>query len=57
MIGRTLAHYHITAAIGAGLLPIPGKRALTLMARPLLPFDHDLSWKRWDLSFGDLELL
>jgi GNAT superfamily N-acetyltransferase len=44
-------------AIRAGLLPIPGKHPLTLMARPLRPIDHDLSWSRWDLSFGDLELL
>jgi hypothetical protein len=44
-------------ALGAGLLPIPGKRALTLMARPLRPMEHDFSWRQWDLSFGDLELL
>lgn len=44
-------------AVSAGLVPIPGKRALTLMARSLRPSDHDLSWSQWDLSFGDLELL
>lgn len=44
-------------AIRAGLMPIPGKRALTLMARPLRRLDQDLSWSRWDFSFGDLELL
>lgn len=44
-------------ALRAGLLPIPGRPALTLMARPLRPIDDDLSWSRWDLSFGDLELL
>jgi GNAT superfamily N-acetyltransferase len=44
-------------ALRAGLAPIPGKRALTLMARPLRELEHDLSWRSWDLSFGDLELL
>lgn len=46
------------AAIAGGVLPVPGLRSLTLMARPLrdLPLDvFDLS--NWDISLGDLELL
>lgn len=42
----------------AGLLPVPGVKALTLMARPLrsLPMDV-LSFDAWDIALGDLELL
>ena len=47
-----------SAALRAGMLPIPRLTTLTLFCRPLrdLDFDvHDLG--RWDLTFGDLELL
>lgn len=46
------------AALRSGLIPVPGTRALTLVARPLrqLPVDvFDLG--AWDLALGDLELL
>ena len=46
------------AAIGAGLLPVPGVTALTLFARPLRQLATDVTQlNRWDLSLGDLELL
>jgi len=47
-----------SAAIRGGLIPVPGVRALTLMARPLrdLPVDV-LDLSNWDISLGDLELL
>ena len=44
-------------ALRSGLLPIPGVKALTLMARPLRLLPIDLGWRNWDLSLGDLELL
>jgi len=46
------------AAILAGMVPVPGVRSLTLVARPLreLPMDvFDLA--NWDLAMSDLELL
>jgi GNAT superfamily N-acetyltransferase len=46
------------AALLAGLIPLPGVRSLTLVARPLreLPIDvFDLA--NWDLAMSDLELL
>ena len=39
------------------MIPVPGLRALTLMARPLRDLSVDLAWKNWDFSLGDLELL
>jgi GNAT superfamily N-acetyltransferase len=44
-------------AIRSGMLPVPGLKALTLMARPLRDLPVDLAWKNWDFSIGDLELL
>jgi len=44
-------------AIRSGMLPVPGLKALTLMARPLRELPVDLAWKNWDFSIGDLELL
>ncbi len=44
--------------VRGGLIPVPGVRALTLMARPLrdLPVDvYDID--AWDIALGDLELL
>ncbi|CAN5238757.1 hypothetical protein BH18ACT5_BH18ACT5_10110 [soil metagenome] len=46
-------------AISAGMLPVPGVTALTLVARPLR---DELAWAgadlgRWDLTLSDLELL
>jgi GNAT superfamily N-acetyltransferase len=42
----------------AGLMPVPGVRALTLMARPLKDFEFDVrSMSAWDLALSDLELL
>jgi len=46
------------AALLAGMVPLPGVRALTMVARPLreLPIDvFDLT--NWDLAMSDLELL
>jgi hypothetical protein len=44
--------------IRGGLLPVPGVRALTLMARPLRPLPLDvLAMEAWDIALGDLELL
>ena len=46
------------AALRAGLLPVPGVRALTLVARPLRPLSVDTSeLASWDLALSDLELL
>ena len=46
------------AAIRGGLIPIPGVRALTLVARPLVDLDFDvLRFSNWDLALSDLELL
>ena len=46
------------AAVGAGLIPVPGVKPLTLMARPLADLDVDvLDMSSWDLAVGDLELL
>lgn len=46
------------AAIGGGMWPVPGKRALTLVAHPLraLPLDV-VNPASWDLALSDLELL
>ena len=44
-------------AIRSGLIPVPGMKALTLMARPLRELPVDLAWENWDFSIGDLELL
>lgn len=44
-------------ALRSGMIPVPGLRALTLMARPLRELPVDLAWKNWDFSLGDLELL
>lgn len=44
-------------AIRGGMLPVPGLKALTLMARPLRDLPVDLAWENWDFSIGDLELL
>ena len=47
-----------SAAIRAGILPVPGRTALTLMCRPLrslLPPVENLA--AWDLGLSDLELL
>jgi len=42
----------------AGLMPIPGMSALTLVARPLRPLPIDVaSLDSWDIGLGDLELL
>lgn len=47
-----------TAAMRAGLLPVPGATALTLFARPLKDLAIDVTrLARWDLSLGDLELV
>jgi GNAT superfamily N-acetyltransferase len=43
--------------VRSGLLPVPRYSALRLVARPLRELESDLSWARWDLSLGDLELL
>jgi GNAT superfamily N-acetyltransferase len=46
------------AAMRAGLLPVPGVRPMTLMARPLSELDVDvLDMSSWDLAVSDLELL
>lgn len=46
------------ASIRAGLLPVPGVKALTLMARPLRELPVDVSsMASWDLAISDLELL
>ena len=45
-------------AIRGGLIPVPGVRALTLVARPLVDLDFDvLRFSNWDLALSDLELL
>lgn len=46
------------ASMRAGLMPVPGVRPLTLMARPLGELDVDvLDMSSWDLAVSDLELL
>jgi GNAT superfamily N-acetyltransferase len=46
------------AARRSGLLPVPWLRALTLVARPLVDLDFDVTDPdRWQLSLSDLELL
>jgi GNAT superfamily N-acetyltransferase len=65
---RSRAHYVVgwfpkgtrerRAAIAAGYLPVPGRKALRLVVRPLreLPVEvHRL--ENWDVTMGDLELL
>ncbi len=46
------------AAVAAGMLPVPGRVALTLVCRPLrtLPGSVD-ALSSWDLALSDLELL
>ena len=47
-----------SAALRAGLLPVPRLKALTLMARPLKDLPYDVSsMENWDLTISDLELL
>lgn len=47
-----------SALIRAGLLPVPGLRALSLYARPLMALPYDVSsLDAWDLALSDLELL
>ena len=47
-----------SAAIRGGLLPVPGVRALRLVALPLSDLEEDpLDLTSWDLSTSDLELL
>lgn len=42
----------------AGMIPVPGVAAMTLVARPLDPLDIDvLDPEHWRFSLGDLELL
>lgn len=46
------------AALRSGLLPVPRKQALWLVANPLRDLDLDVSdLTAWDLALGDLELL
>jgi hypothetical protein len=46
------------AAIAAGLFPVPGLKALTLVARPLADIpDATAGMSSWDFSIGDFELL
>jgi GNAT superfamily N-acetyltransferase len=46
------------AAIAAGLLPVPGLKAMTLVANPLVDLPAaTASLRSWDLAIGDLELL
>ncbi|MGH3649400.1 MAG: hypothetical protein ACRDU9_01725, partial [Acidimicrobiia bacterium] len=46
------------AAIRGGLLPMPGARALRLVAMPLTELEDDpFDLSSWDLSTSDLELL
>ena len=45
-------------AMRAGMLPVPGARALTLYARPVDDLELDpATLESWDLTLGDLELL
>jgi hypothetical protein len=44
-------------AMSGGLIPLPGVKTLTLMARPVRELSVDIGWQNWDLSLGDLELL
>ena len=46
-----------SAARRAGMVPLPGVKALTLVARPLADVGEIDRLERWDLSIGDLELL
>jgi GNAT superfamily N-acetyltransferase len=47
-----------SALIRGGLVPVPGLRALTLYARPLVDLPYDVtSLNAWDLALSDLELL
>ena len=47
-----------SAAIAAGLIPVPRITALTLVARPLRALSVDVTAPdTWDLAMGDLELL
>jgi hypothetical protein len=46
------------SAIGAGMLPVPGVKALTLVALPLADLDIDVfDLGCWDIATSDLELL
>ncbi len=46
------------AALRGGMIPVPGMKALTLMALPLRELPIDItSIESWDFSLGDLELL
>ena len=46
------------AAVSGGMIPVPGRRSLTLVANPLreLPIDV-FELANWDLALSDLELL
>lgn len=47
-----------SALLRAGLVPVPGLRALTLYARPMVDLPYDVtSMSAWDLALSDLELL
>jgi hypothetical protein len=46
------------AALRAGMLPVPGVKALTLVVRPLSDRVGEVTnLRRWDLALSDLELL
>lgn len=46
------------AAIGGGMMPVPGVKALRLVALPLAELDVDvLDFASWDFATSDLELL
>jgi GNAT superfamily N-acetyltransferase len=58
MVGWFSASSHERAwAVRSGMIPMPGIKALTLVARPLIELPVSLTWSNWDLSMGDLELL
>ena len=46
-------------SLSAGMVPVPGVTALTLVARPLRPelIDAANDLGQWDLALSDLELL
>ena len=47
-----------SAALKAGMIPVPGLKALRLVAMPLTEFDIDpFDLASWDIATSDLELL
>lgn len=46
-----------TAALRAGMLPVPRFRAMQLVVRPLVDIGPVTDLSSWDLTLGDLELL